>query len=60
MEGDSDKNKELTEARAYVVREYLTKTFKMDDTHLKTMGLGKVKSPGEGSKVEILVYPAAK
>ena len=47
----------LTEARAFVIREYLTKNFKLDDTRIKTIGLGKAKEPAAGGKVEILVYP---
>jgi phospholipid/cholesterol/gamma-HCH transport system substrate-binding protein len=58
MLGDSEKARELTRARATVVRDYLVENFKLDDTRLKTMGLGKTDS-GTG-KVEIAVYPAAK
>jgi phospholipid/cholesterol/gamma-HCH transport system substrate-binding protein len=60
LKGDSEKDKTLTEARSMVVRDYLVKNFKMDDTLLKTMGLGK-NAPAGGesvSGVEILVYPA--
>jgi phospholipid/cholesterol/gamma-HCH transport system substrate-binding protein len=55
--GDSDQEKILTEARSMVVRDYLVKNFKMDDTRVKTIGLGK--SPDfEGTGVAVLVYPA--
>src|SRR5580698_3213810 len=55
--GDSTQEKTLTEARAMVVRDYLVKNFKMDDTRVKTIGLGK--SPdAEGTGVAVLVYPA--
>jgi phospholipid/cholesterol/gamma-HCH transport system substrate-binding protein len=55
--GDSEQEKILTEARSMVVRDYLVKNFKMDDTRLKTIGLGK--SPDVGSPgVAILIYPA--
>jgi len=50
--GDTDKQKELTRARAAVVREYLAQNFKIDDTKLRTMGLGKT---GNGD-VEIEVW----
>ena len=43
-----------------VVRDYLVKNFKMDDTHFKTMGLGK-QEEGDASqdgRLEILIYPA--
>jgi outer membrane protein OmpA-like peptidoglycan-associated protein len=57
--GDSEKDKTLTEARAMVVRDYLVKNFKMDDTMVKTMGLGKNAAAGteDASRVEILIYP---
>ena len=41
MEGDSQKDLVLTEARAMVVREYLVENFGFDDSQLKTLGLGK-------------------
>jgi outer membrane protein OmpA-like peptidoglycan-associated protein len=58
--GDSEKDKTLTEARTMVVRDYLVKNFSMDDTLVKTMGLGKDTPDGEASVggVEILIYPA--
>ena len=56
MTGDADKDKELSEARAMVVREYLAKNFKFDDTRLKTLGVGKNPEAGDNGKVEILIY----
>jgi phospholipid/cholesterol/gamma-HCH transport system substrate-binding protein len=50
--GDTEKQKELTRARASVVRDYLAQNFKLDDTKVRTMGLGKT---GAG-KVEIEVW----
>ena len=58
MKGDSEKNRTLTEARTMVVRDYLAQNFKLDDTRIKTMGLGKAKEADESSKLEIIVYPA--
>lgn len=55
--GDSAQEKVVTEARAMVVRDYLVKNFKMDDTRVKTIGLGK-STDGEGTGVTVLVYPA--
>jgi phospholipid/cholesterol/gamma-HCH transport system substrate-binding protein len=55
--GDSAQEKIVTEARAMVVRDYLVKNFKMDDTRVKTIGLGK-SNDGEGTGVRVLVYPA--
>jgi phospholipid/cholesterol/gamma-HCH transport system substrate-binding protein len=57
MNGDSQKDKLLTEAQALVVRDYLVKNFKFDDTHLKTIGLGKSNTE-DVNHVEILIYPA--
>ena len=56
MKGDSDKDRKLTEARSYVVREYLVKNFKVDDTRIKTIGLGKTEAADEDRKLEIVVY----
>jgi hypothetical protein len=39
-----------------VVRDYLAKNFKLDDTRLKTLGLGK-DPKSETGQVEILIYP---
>jgi outer membrane protein OmpA-like peptidoglycan-associated protein len=55
--GDTDKARVLTEARAKVVRDYLAQNFKLDDSHLKTIGLGKTKDPDDSSKLVILIYP---
>jgi phospholipid/cholesterol/gamma-HCH transport system substrate-binding protein len=57
MKGDSEKDRVLTEARSMVVRDYLTQNFKLDDTRLKTLGLGKVGEASDNGKVEILIYP---
>jgi len=57
--GDTDKARLLTQARAKVVRDYLTENFKVDDKHLKTIGLGKTKDAADSSKLAILVYPAS-
>ena len=60
MRGDAEKDKQLSDARAAVVRDYLTKNFKFDDTKLKTLGVGKAPDSGDDGKVEILVYPGTK
>jgi outer membrane protein OmpA-like peptidoglycan-associated protein len=57
--GDSDKLRLLTEARAKVVRDYLTQNFTLDDKRVKTIGLGKTKSADESGKLVVLVYPPA-
>ena len=57
MKGDTEKDRELTQARAMVVRDYLVQHFKLQDTRIKTMGRGKTPNVGESGMVEILVYP---
>lgn len=57
VKGDTDKERVLTEARAMVVREYLTDNFRLDDTLVKTIGLGKAKDASDDSKIKIVVYP---
>jgi len=57
--GDSEQDRELTEARAAVVREYLVQHFKVvDDAEVKTIGMGKSGSAPDGGEVDILAYPA--
>lgn len=60
MKGDTDKQRELTEARASVAREYLVQHFKLDDTRIKTMAFGKSENTPDGGSVALLVYPASK
>jgi outer membrane protein OmpA-like peptidoglycan-associated protein len=61
MEGDTQKDLVLTEARAMTVREYLVENFGFDDSQLKTLGMGKqaeTNSDAGWGTVQILVYPA--
>jgi outer membrane protein OmpA-like peptidoglycan-associated protein len=61
MEGDTQKDLAITEARAMVVREYLVGNFGFDDSQLKTLGMGKQpnKKPGDDwGTVRIFIYPA--
>jgi phospholipid/cholesterol/gamma-HCH transport system substrate-binding protein len=58
MKGGTGQDRELTEARAAVVRDYLVQHFKLDDTRIKTIGLGKSSGAPDGGDVEVLVYPA--
>ncbi len=50
--GEADKDMQLSQARAYVVRDYLLNHFKLDDRRVKIIGLGKTDSPS----LRILVY----
>jgi phospholipid/cholesterol/gamma-HCH transport system substrate-binding protein len=56
MQGDSQKDRLLTEARSMVARDYLVKHFKLDDTKVKTIGLGKSREVPDGGNIEILIY----
>jgi len=58
-QGDAKTNLVLSQARAVVVREYLVKKFKMDDTRLKTLGRGEdTQTDGHAAgELEIVVYP---
>lgn len=62
MKGDSEEDRTLTQARALAIRKYLVDNFKLDDTRIKTDGLGKQSAsntePPQGIKV--LVYSTAK
>jgi len=61
MEGDTQKDLVLTEARAMVVREYLVENFGFDDSQLKTLGMGKQtdgNSDAGWGTVQIFIYPA--
>ena len=60
MEGDTQKDLVLTEARAMVVREYLVENFGFDDSQLKTLGMGKqtgASSDVGWGTVRIFIYP---
>jgi phospholipid/cholesterol/gamma-HCH transport system substrate-binding protein len=55
--GDTAEVQELTQARGMVVRDYLVEHFKMDDTRLKKMSLGKVKPMADDSSlVQVILY----
>jgi phospholipid/cholesterol/gamma-HCH transport system substrate-binding protein len=58
MKGDSDKSLIATQAQAMVIRNYLIQNYRLDDTRVKTMGLGKTGDAGENGKIEILIYRA--
>jgi phospholipid/cholesterol/gamma-HCH transport system substrate-binding protein len=61
MEGDTQKDLVLTQARAMVVRQYLVENFGFDDSQLRTLGMGKqaeANSDVGWGKVQIFIYPA--
>jgi len=55
MRGDSLKDRELSQARAFVVRDYLVRNFKLDDEKIRIIGLGKTEN--STNRVEISVFP---
>ncbi len=57
LKGDSERDRTLTEARTTVVRNYLVQNFQLDDTRIRTLGMGKTEQLGENGKVRIIVYP---
>jgi hypothetical protein len=60
MEGDTQKDLVLTEARAMVVREYLVENFGFDDSQLKTLGMGKqagATMDADWGSIQILIFP---
>jgi hypothetical protein len=61
MEGDTQKDLTLTQARAMVVREYLVENFGFDDSQLRTLGMGKQAGTGtdaDWGSIQILIFPA--
>ncbi len=58
MKGETGQDRVLSEGRAAAIRDYLAKNFRLDDTRIKTLGLGKTSDAVDDGKVEILVYPA--
>ena len=61
MDGDTQKDLLLTEARAMVIREYLVENFGFDDGQLKTLGLGKQMGSNldtDWGSIQILIFPA--
>ena len=60
-EGDAQKDLQLSEARAMVVRAYLVENFGFDDSQLKTLGMGKqagANQGADGGSIQILIFPA--
>ena len=57
LKGDTEEDRTVSAARAMVVRNYLVQNFKLDDTRIRTLGLGKTEQLGESGQVRILVYP---
>jgi phospholipid/cholesterol/gamma-HCH transport system substrate-binding protein len=61
MEGDTQKDMVLTEARAAVIRKYLVENFGFDDSQLKTLGMGKqqgTNAEADWGSIQLLIFPA--
>jgi phospholipid/cholesterol/gamma-HCH transport system substrate-binding protein len=61
MDGDTQKDLVLTEARAMVIREYLVENFGFDDSQLKILGQGKqagANVDADWGAIQIVIYPA--
>src|SRR3984885_15091866 len=58
MKGETGQDKVLSEGRATAIRDYLARNFRLDDTRIKTLGLGKTNDTDDNGKAEILVYSA--
>jgi phospholipid/cholesterol/gamma-HCH transport system substrate-binding protein len=59
MEGDTQKDAVLTEARAMIVRDYLSENFGFDNSLLKTFGTGKqavANVDAEWGSIQILIF----
>ncbi len=54
--GATTKGREVAQARAMVVREYLVKNFKVDDKRLRTLGMGETGAADDRDRVEVLVF----
>jgi phospholipid/cholesterol/gamma-HCH transport system substrate-binding protein len=57
MKGDTGELQTLTRVRAMVVRDYLVKNYRMDDTRVKTRAVAKAQGVSDTGTVDILVYP---
>jgi phospholipid/cholesterol/gamma-HCH transport system substrate-binding protein len=57
--GDTDKQLALSDARGFVVRKYLVDNYSLDDTRLKTLGLGKSSTASPDGSIEVLIYATA-
>ena len=61
MDGDTQKDLVLTEARAMIIREYLVENFGFDDCLLKTLGMGKqagTNLDADWGSIQILIFAA--
>jgi phospholipid/cholesterol/gamma-HCH transport system substrate-binding protein len=55
--GEKQDNLQLSQARAMVVRQYLVEKFKIDETRVKTLGLGETPQ-AQSTNLDIVIYPS--
>lgn len=59
LQGNKEQNLVLSQARAFVVRQYLVQKFKLDDGRIKTLARGENgRTSDRGGEVTVIVYPA--
>lgn len=58
LQGEKDKNVEITHAQASVVRDYLVQNFKIDDARIRTKGIGEkqLDAREKSGRVEVMIY----
>lgn len=56
MKGDAEEVLVLTQARAMVIRDHLIGNFRMADTRVKTIGLGKRPDAPNVGAIDIVIY----
>src|ERR1041384_31844 len=61
LQGKKEDNLKLSQARAMIVRQYLAQKFKLDDSRIKTMGVGENQQAGGGAGlVTVSVYSGSR
>ena len=55
-QGAKEQNLKLSQARAAAVRQYLAEKFDLDDSRIRTLGLGENTEAGKDGALEILIY----
>jgi phospholipid/cholesterol/gamma-HCH transport system substrate-binding protein len=58
--GDGGNNLKVAQARAMLVRQYLAQKFKVDDSRIKTLGIGESKQGSNDGGIKVVVYPDAR
>jgi phospholipid/cholesterol/gamma-HCH transport system substrate-binding protein len=57
--GEAENNQKIAQARAMLVRQYLAQKFKVDDSRIKTLGIGESKQTSNDGAVKVVIYPGA-